>query len=85
MSTVHLFGRKREDGRLDFLADSDAHLVRGLIGVLEKLFAGQKAKDVLAFDVEGFYHRIGLEQFISTQRRNGLQGMIKRVRDIAAR
>src|SRR5260370_2483627 len=37
MSTVHLFGRKREDGRLDFLADSDAHILRGLVGLLEKL------------------------------------------------
>src|SRR5260370_32152 len=71
MSTVHLFGRKRGDSRLDFLADSDAHIVRGLIGVLEKLFAGQKAKEVLAFDVEGFFHRIGLDQIISVQRRNG--------------
>jgi cysteine desulfurase/selenocysteine lyase len=84
MSTVHLFGRKR-DGRIDFVADSDAHIVRGLIGVLEKLFAGQSAKDVLAFDVQGFFHRIGLEQFITVQRRTGLAGMVNRVRELAAK
>jgi cysteine desulfurase/selenocysteine lyase len=82
MSTVHLAGRRR-DGRIDFVADSDAHIVRGLIGLLEKLFAGQKAADVLAFDVEAFFHRIGLEQFITVQRRSGLAGMVKKVKDLA--
>ncbi|HEY0010072.1 MAG TPA: SufE family protein, partial [Tepidisphaeraceae bacterium] len=38
-STVYLFARKRPDTKdgLDFLADSDADLVRGLVGVLERL------------------------------------------------
>src|SRR5258706_3817214 len=45
MSTVHLFGRQRPetDDTLEFLADSDAHIVRGLIGVLQRLFSGQRA------------------------------------------
>jgi cysteine desulfurase/selenocysteine lyase len=87
MSTVHVIGRKvAGDGdRLDFLGDSDAHIVRGLIAVLQKLFSGQKSKEILAFDVQEFFQRIGLEQFISAQRRNGLQGMIKRVRELAAK
>jgi cysteine desulfurase/selenocysteine lyase len=84
MSTVHLFGQRRADGRLDFVADSDAHIVRGLIGLLEKLFAGQKASEILAFDVQQFFQRIGLEQFISVQRRTGLDGMIKKIRALAS-
>jgi cysteine desulfurase/selenocysteine lyase len=84
MSVVHLSGTKRTDGKVDFLADSDAHIVRGLIGILEKLFAGQKAKEILAFDIEGFFKRIGLAQFISVQRRTGLAGMVAKVRGLAA-
>ena len=68
---------------LEFAAESDAHIVRGLIAILEKLFSGQRARDVLAFDVEGFFRRINLDQFISSQRRNGLAGMVKRIRSIA--
>jgi cysteine desulfurase/selenocysteine lyase len=85
MSTVHLFGRKRPgtEDTLDFLADSDAHIVRGLIAVLQRLFAGQRAREILAFDVEGFFNRIGLEQFVTVQRRNGLAGMVKRIRALA--
>ena len=85
MSTVHLFARKKPGApdRLEFLADSDAHIVRGLIGVLQRLFSGQRAKEILAFEVEGFFTRIGLEQFITVQRRNGLAGMVQRIRSLA--
>jgi len=82
MSTVHLVGRNKpgSPGVLEFAADSDAHIVRGLISILEKLFSGQRAGDVLGFDVEQFFRRINLDQFISSQRRNGLEGMVKRIR-----
>jgi cysteine desulfurase/selenocysteine lyase len=85
MSTVHLFGRKRPgtDDTLDFLADSDAHIVKGLIAVLQRLFAGQRAREILAFDVDGFFRQIGLEQFVTVQRRNGLAGMVARIRALA--
>jgi cysteine desulfurase/selenocysteine lyase len=82
-STVHLFGVRHGD-RLDFLADSDAALVRGLIGILQRVYSGQVAKDVLGFDVETFLRRIGLETHLSMGRRNGLEGMIKKIRELAA-
>ncbi len=86
MSTVHLMGRRHagNGNRLDLLGSSDAHIVRGLIAVLQKLFAGQEAREILAFDVQAFFHRIGLDQFVSAQRRNGLQGMVERIRQLAA-
>jgi cysteine desulfurase/selenocysteine lyase len=82
-STVHLLGVRRGD-RLDFLADSDAALVRGLIGILQRVYAGQRAKEVLAFDIEGFLHRVGLDSHLTMGRRNGLEGMIKKIRELAA-
>jgi cysteine desulfurase/selenocysteine lyase len=85
MSTVHLFGRERPGAgdTLEFLADSDAHIVRGLIGVLQRLFSGQRANEILTFDIEQFFQRIGLENFITVQRRNGLAGMVQRIRALA--
>jgi cysteine desulfurase / selenocysteine lyase len=86
MSTVHLFGRPSGDEkRIDFLADSDAHIVRGLIAVLQRLYSGQRAQEILDFDVEEFFRRIGLDQFITSQRRNGLAGMVSRIRATASR
>jgi cysteine desulfurase/selenocysteine lyase len=81
-STVHLFARKRPEtvDSLDFLADSDADLVRGLIAVLQKVFAGQSSRAILAFDVDGFFKKLGLEDHLSMGRRNGLAGMVQRIR-----
>ena len=86
MSVVHLFGRRRlgDSDVLEFVADSDAHIVRGLISILQRLFSGQSARQVLAFDIEAFFTRIGLEQFITVQRRNGLAGMVKKIRALAS-
>ncbi len=81
-STVHLFARKRPDtvDALDFLADSDADLVRGLIAVLQRVFAGQSSRAILGFDIDEFFKKLGLEDHLSMGRRNGLAGMVQRIR-----
>jgi len=85
-STVFLAARKKPGTQdiLEFVADSDAELVCGLIAVLEKLFAGQRAAAILAFDVEGFFARVGLDQHLTLGRRNGLAAMVQRIRGLAA-
>lgn len=85
MSEVYLVGRPQADNCdvFEFSADSNAEIVRGLIGVLQSLFSGQNAEEILAFDIEAFFRRIGLDQFVSTQRRSGLDGMIRRIRTLA--
>ena len=82
VSEVYLVGRRSKSDAhvLEFVADSDANIVRGLIALMQKLFSGQRADQILAFDIEGFFRRIGLDQFISQQRRNGLAGMANRIR-----
>jgi cysteine desulfurase/selenocysteine lyase len=85
-STVYLWARKRPGTAdvVEFLADSDADLVRGLIDVLERIYSGQTAADILAFDVEGFFARLGLDQHLTLGRRNGLSSMVQRIRQFAA-
>jgi cysteine desulfurase / selenocysteine lyase len=85
-STVFLHARKRpgSENAIEFLADSDADIVRGLIGLLERVFSGQRAADIVAFDVQGFFARLGLDQHLSMGRRNGLAAMVQRIRNFAA-
>jgi cysteine desulfurase/selenocysteine lyase len=85
-STVFLAARKKPGTTdvLEFLADSDAELVRGLIAVLARLFSGQHAAAILAFDVEGFFARLGLDQHLTLGRRNGLASMVQRIRGLAS-
>ena len=81
-STVYLTARQKPGTKdvLEFLADSDAELVRGLIGLLEHLYSGQKAAAIRDFDIEGFFARLGLDQHLSMNRRNGLAAMVQRIR-----
>jgi cysteine desulfurase/selenocysteine lyase len=85
MSEVYLVARAAPaDGDiLEFVADANADVVRGLIALLQRLFSGQRAAAVLAFDIDAFFHRIGLEAFLSSQRRNGLAGMVAKLRQQA--
>ena len=87
MSTVHLSTRLRPgtpDG-LDFLADSDAAIVRGLIAILQRVYAGQSAHAILKFDMNSLLKKLGLDEHLSMGRRNGLAGMIQRITGEAAK
>jgi cysteine desulfurase/selenocysteine lyase len=87
MSEVYLIGRRVQNDptRIEFVADADpgGAIVRGLIAILQRLYSGQKASEILAFDIEAFFRRIGLDSFITSQRRNGLAGMVRRIHLLA--
>jgi cysteine desulfurase / selenocysteine lyase len=85
MSEVYLIGRPDPDqpDKFQFAGDANAEIVRGLIKVLQMLFSGQSAQEILKFDVEQLFRKIGLDQFVSSQRRSGLDGMIRRIRTLA--
>jgi len=67
-------------GRLTFIADSDAQIVRGLIAVLRIVFAGRTAEEIAKTDVEKTFARLGLDQHLSPNRRNGFFAMVERVK-----
>jgi sulfur transfer protein SufE len=68
---------------LEFVADSDAHIVRGEIVLLQKLFSGQRAADVPEVRRRCFLQPLRLEHFLTPQRRNGLASMVQRIRAAA--
>ncbi len=84
-SLVHLAARVRpgSDDIIEFLADSDANLVRGLIALLQQLYSGQRAGAIQTFDTEAFFSQIGLDQHLSLTRRNGLAAMVQRLQQLA--
>jgi cysteine desulfuration protein SufE len=74
-----------EGGKLTLLADSDAQIVKGLIGVLHALFAGKTAGEIENIDVEKTFRDLGLEGHISPNRRNGFFSMVEVVRGFTSR
>ncbi|MGB5831426.1 MAG: SufS family cysteine desulfurase [Thiohalocapsa sp.] len=84
-STVHIAARLKPETNdvIEFLADSDANIVRGLIALLQRIYSGQPASTILAFDMDAFFARIGLNQNLSMSRRNGLAAMVQRLHQLA--
>ena len=79
-SQVWLVTETQDDGTLRFRGDSDAHIVRGLIAVLLRLYSGRPAAEILDFDVKGAIAGLGLSGALSSQRSNGLASMVARIR-----
>lgn len=75
---------RRDDDRLVFLGDSDAHIVKGLIAVLLRLYSGRRPDEIAAFDAGAAVARLGLSEALSSQRANGLASMVARIRRDAA-
>ncbi|MEO2016260.1 MAG: SufS family cysteine desulfurase [Fuerstiella sp.] len=87
-SQVWLTARAIEDSSdpvIEFRADSDAEIVRGLIAILLASYSGTTASEILRLPINDVFTRLRLKQYISPQRHNGLQGMVDRIREIARR
>ncbi|MBI1310424.1 cysteine desulfuration protein SufE [bacterium] len=85
-SNVWMVAALSDDARpvLELIADSDAMIVKGLLSVILLAYSGRTPQEILDVDIEGIFRRLGLDRHLSTARRNGLAGMVKRVRQIAA-
>ncbi|ACG79123.1 SufE protein probably involved in Fe-S center assembly [Phenylobacterium zucineum HLK1] len=79
-SQVWLVTEPQADGALRFRGDSDAHIVRGLIAVLLRLYSGRPPEQILAFDAKAAFDELGLSGALSSQRSNGLASMVTRIR-----
>ena len=79
-SQVWLVTEPQGDGSLRFRGDSDAHIVRGLIAVLLRLYSGRPPEEILAFDARAAFEQLGLSGALSAQRSNGLASMVARIR-----
>ena len=84
-SQVWLVTEPRVDGTLGFRGDSDAHIVRGLIAILLRLYSGRTRAEILAFDAKAAFEQLGLSGALSAQRSNGLASMVARIRQDAER
>ena len=67
------------DGKIFFLADSDGILPKGIISLLVRVYSGHTAEEILAADFD-FISKIGLQEFLSPSRANGLASMIKQIK-----
>jgi cysteine desulfuration protein SufE len=73
---------EREGSIVNFLADSEALIVKGLISMLIRVLSGHSASEILAADLY-FIDRIGMSQHLAQTRSNGLLAMVKQMKNYA--
>ena len=70
---------QENDGIVEFSADSDAIITKGIVSLLIRTFSNQRPDDIIKASLD-FIDKIGLRQHLSPNRANGLNNMIKKIK-----
>ena len=69
----------KEKTILEFKADSDSFLVKGLLTIIISIFSGKAPSDILKINYDNELKKLNLKENISQQRSNGLTAVINKV------
>ncbi len=72
-----------EGGVFTFKADSDAHIVRGLVALLFSAYQGKTLEEIKTLDIDTMFKTIGLDQHLSVNRRSGFYAMVEKIKSFA--
>ncbi|NQV38765.1 MAG: SufE family protein [Candidatus Marinimicrobia bacterium] len=78
-SQAWLVWQKHDDGTFSFQADSDAHIVKGLLTILTRIFEGESAAQIQSISGNEIFSAIGLEGTITSQRTNGFMSALRKI------
>lgn len=84
-ASVWLYPLPAEDGRLHFLADSNAAITKGIVALVLLTVQDRSAPDILATDIETALAPFDLGNQLSSNRTQGIPNMIALIRETAAR
>jgi cysteine desulfuration protein SufE len=66
-----------------FIADSDSHIVKGLIAIVQVVFSGKTRDEIAKANIDEVFRQIGLDEHLSPNRRNGFFSMVERIRRLS--
>jgi cysteine desulfuration protein SufE len=84
-ASVWVYPVARDDGRLHFLADSNAAITKGIVALVLLAVQDRMPEEILAADIEGALAPFDLRNQLSSNRTQGIPNMIALVRETAAR
>ena len=73
------FNAELNEGIINYNADSDAIIVKGIVSLLTKVLSGHSPKEIMDADLY-FIDQIGLKEHLSPTRSNGLVAMVKQMK-----
>ena len=68
--------------KYSFSADSDALISRGMVNLLADVFSGSTSKEILSFERKDL-EDLRLDVLLTPGRRNGVHGMLQKIREYA--
>ncbi len=63
-----------------FTADSEAKIIKGLLVIVLAAFNDKTAEQILAFNIEDYFKKLGLLSHLSPSRSNGLNAIVKKIK-----
>lgn len=84
-ASVWVYPMARDDGRLHFLADSNAAITKGIIALVLKTVQDETPAAILATDIDAALAPFDLRNQLSSNRTQGIPNMIALIRETAAR
>jgi cysteine desulfuration protein SufE len=84
-ASVWLYATVTSEGRLHFLADSNAAITKGIVALVLLAVQDRSPEQILAMDVAAELSRFGLDRQLSSNRTQGIPNMIALVRQTAER
>jgi cysteine desulfuration protein SufE len=84
-AAVWVYPVPREDGRLHFLADSNAAITKGIVALVLLAVQDRTPEEILSTDIESDLARFDLGNQLSSNRTQGIPNMIALVRETARR
>jgi cysteine desulfuration protein SufE len=84
-AAVWVYPVPQADGRLHFLADSNAAITKGIVALVLLAVQDRTPEEIVALDIEGELARFDLRNQLSSNRTQGIPNMIALVRETASR
>jgi cysteine desulfuration protein SufE len=84
-ASVWVYPMVRDDGRLHFLADSNAAITKGIIALVLLTVQDRAPQEIVGLDIEGLLGPFDLRSQLSSNRTQGIPNMIALIRDTAMR
>ena len=73
---------KYEEGKIKYLSDSDAMIVKGTVTLISQIYSGSSPKDIVANE-RNLMEELDLGNILSMNRRNGAYNMLLTVKEHA--
>lgn len=71
-----------KNDKINIIADSDAHIVRGLIALVIAVYNDRSITEIQSINIEALFSEIGLSDHLSPNRRNGFFAMVEKIKNV---